>query len=155
MGWFDAVRTKFSEWGDALDKQFSQLNNAKFANAVTAAAVLVATADGNFSQDEMKKIAGVFKNSPQLKKFDATDLKAKLDAWVEKFEKAGVDFAAIEAYGAVAKLKGDAVGGPALIRYAVMIGGSDGNFDEKEKAIVKQMAKELGLNPGDISSELA
>ncbi len=54
-----------------------------------------------------------------------------------------------EALKAVGKLKSNEEGARLLVRVCCAIGLADGDFDDSEKAMIKDICVELGLNPSE------
>jgi tellurite resistance protein TerB len=132
----------------ALEGGVSRFNNRKFMQGAVAFGVMISAADGNISSEEKKKLYGVFNNLDALKAFKWDSVQPLFDELARKYEfDADIGFA--EAMKYVAALKGDEASARQLIRIGVMVGGSDGNFDEDEKNVVRKACRELGLNPAD------
>lgn len=144
----------FMDWikstSQGLKESVARFKNDSFAEAVTAACAMVAAADGNISSEEKQKMAGFIGRSDELKVFDMNDLIKRFQKYVDGFQ-FDHTIGKAEALKAVGKLKSNAEAGKLLIRVACAIGSADGNFDDKEKAVVKEMVQELGLSLADFA----
>jgi len=141
---------KLKEWKEAGEKSIARFNNSTFATAAMSVCALVAAADGQVSAEEKTKTAKAIANTDQLKPFNATDLQTKFKEAIGKLE-ADIDFGKVELLSNIAKCKGDPDEATQLARLGIIIGGADGNFDEKEKAVMKEIVKELKLDPAEFN----
>ena len=93
-------------------------------------------------------MAGFIRNSEELKHFAMPDVIAVFEKVVGNFEfDAGIG--KVEALKVVGRLRGNEEQARVMVRVACVIGASDGDFDEKEQAVVREICAELGLNPAD------
>lgn len=147
----------FTEWfkknvndaREALSTEITKFKSRDFLEAVVAGCALVAYADGNVSSQEKQKMMGYLRASEQLKVYDQNDVIKLFQKYVEKFE-----FDSTIGTGEVMQAVGKFRGKPQaqlIIRVCCAIGGADGDFDAQERAAVRKMASELGLNPADFS----
>jgi tellurite resistance protein TerB len=129
-----------------LEATVARFNNKVFLNAVVAACARVAAADGNISTEEKQKMLGFIQISPALKVFSTADV---LSAWNDNIT--FFDFDATightESNKVIAQLKGNTEACETLVQVCCVIGASDGDFDDQEKAVVREIANLLGLSP--------
>lgn len=112
-----------------------QVRDQKTLDMVTAMAVLVSRADGQISKDEVDKLTLICeRNMPH---FSRDAVRQSFSANMAKSD----DKLMAQLAGAETKIA------DLLIRAGVAIGGSDGDFDEKEKAVVRKVADALWLDP--------
>ncbi|WP_159565409.1 tellurite resistance TerB family protein [Budvicia diplopodorum] len=133
---------------DTLNKEIGKFKNRTFMEATVAGCALVAAADGNVSGEEKQKMAAFIKNSEELKVFDMPDVIAFFNKTISSFE-FDHSIGEAEALKTVGKLRSNVDAARLMIRVCIAIGASDGNFDESEQKVVRQMAKELNLDPSD------
>ncbi|MGE1154091.1 tellurite resistance TerB family protein [Pseudomonas sp. ICMP 460] len=133
---------------EKLTTEVAKFKNREFMEAVANSCAMVAAADGEVSSAEKTKMAGFISNSPELKVFNLTDVINVFNDACAKFE---FDFqiGQAEALKNISKIKGKDGAGRLLVRVACAIGASDGNFDDKEKAVCRLICLELGLPPAD------
>lgn len=149
MSFTDWLKKNVTEARETLNTEITKFKSKDLLEAVLAGCALVAYADGNVSSEEKQKMMGFLKTSDQLKVFDSGDVIKIFQKYVEKFEfdnTIGVG----EVMQAVGKFRGKPQA-QLVVRVCCAIGAADGDFDEKEKAVVRRMCSELGLNPSDFS----
>jgi len=146
MSFWNNLKEKAASLNASLQTSIAQFKNAEFANSCMAMCALIAAADGNISGSEKTKIATLIMNNESLKVFPTSELKEKFDFFCNKLT-ADFDFGRIEAIQAIAKLKNKPDQARAVVQIGIVIGGSDGNFDAAEKAVVKDACRALGLAP--------
>lgn len=131
-----------------LAAEASKFKNRSFMEAVVNGCALVAAADGNIDSSEKQKMAGFIGRAEELKHFDMSQV-------IEVFQKTASDFEFDHAIGkasalkTIGKIKGNEEQAKLLVRVICAIGAADGDFDDQEKAMVREIAKELGLDPAD------
>ncbi|PTX52574.1 tellurite resistance protein TerB [Gemmobacter caeni] len=142
------LKDKGNEARARLTAEVSKFRNRTFMEATVASCALVAAADGTISAQEKQKMAGFMRNSDELKHFDMPDVIAFFEKVVGNFDfDAAIGKA--EALKVIGRLRGNEEQARVMVRVACAIGASDGDFDEAEKAVVRTICKELGLNPTD------
>ncbi|MBF0371805.1 MAG: tellurite resistance TerB family protein [Alphaproteobacteria bacterium] len=149
MSFTDWLTKNVTEARDALNVEITKFKSKDLLEAVIAGCALVAYADGNVSAEEKQKMMGYLKNSDQLKFFDSGEVIRIFQKYVGKFE-----FDASIGTGEVMQVVGKFRGKPQaqlVVRVCCAIGAADGDFDAKEKAVVRRMCSELGLNPSDFN----
>ena len=125
----------------------SKFKNRTFMEAVVAGCALVAAADGEITSDEKQKMAGFIQRADELKHFEMTEVIAQFNKVAGDFEfDAGIGKSS--ALQTIGKLKGDGEK-EMLVRVVCAIGAADGNFDDDEKAIVREICQKLDLSPAD------
>lgn len=149
MGFWDDVKNKAGALSDGLKTKVDQFKNAEFAAAAMATCAMVAAADGTIDAAERKKVAGFIMSSDLLKSFDVADLQTKFNYYCDKLQ-ADYDFGKIEAIQVVGKLKNKPEQARAVLQVGIVIGGSDGNFDEKEKAAVRELCFAVAIDPKEL-----
>lgn len=145
MGFFDTLRQKASETMSTLKTKTAQFKNATFRDATMGICALVATADGNVDDSEKQAIGSLITSLEALKVFPPADLIAKFNEYCEAINKDKV-FGPITVSAVVAKIKGKGEQPDVALQVALAIANADGNFDDKEKARVKEICRTLGLD---------
>lgn len=143
---------KFTSWvkdtATSLKNEVTRYKNKTFLEATVAGCVLVASADGHISAEEKQKMIGFMKLSDALKVFDTEDVIALFNKYADTVE-FDMHIGKGECLKVIAKIKKDESASRLLIRVCCAIGAADGNFDDNEKAVVREICAELGLNPAD------
>lgn len=144
----DWLKGRFNEVSNSLKTEVTRVRNRTFLEAVVSGCVLVAYADGIVKPEEKQKMMGFLQNSDVLSVFDVTEV-------IKTFEKVAKQFEFDAAIGeatalqTIGKLKNKESESRLMVRVCCAIGASDGDFDDSEKAMVRKICHELGLNPKD------
>lgn len=131
-----------------LTAEASKFKNRAFMEAVVNGCALVAAADGAIDSSEKQKMAGFIERADELKHFEMRQV-------IEVFQKAANDFEFDHGIGKasalkmIGKIKGNEEQSRLLVRVVCAIGAADGDFDADEKAMVAEIARELGLDPSE------
>lgn len=131
-----------------VGEMVKRFKNKEFMDAIVAGCALVAAADGHIDASEKQKMAGFIRRSEELKVFDMNTVIKRFNEFAEGFEFDHI-IGKGEALRAVGKIKKNEQAARLLIRVCCAIGAADGNFDDDEKAVVREICGELSLNPAD------
>jgi len=142
------LKQRYAEVTANLKTEVSKIKNKTFLESVVAGCTLVAHADGVVRPEEKQKMMGFLRNSDVLSVFDAQDIIAIFDKYSKQFE-FDHQIGQASALQVVAKLKGKDSESRLMVRVCCAIGAADGNFDDQEKAVVRAICNELGLNAKD------
>ena len=137
MGFLEHLKTKRS-----------QLKSKEFAHASMAICALIAAADGSIDVVEQQKTTELITSNEVLCIFDPRDLKRIFDKYADKL-RADYRLGKVEALQAIGKLRGKPDEARATIQIGIIIGSADGNFDDHERATVREAGAAVGLDPGD------
>ena len=149
MSFTDWLKKNVTDARDALSAEITRFKSKDMLEAVVAGCAMVAYADGNISSEEKQKMMGYLKRSDQLKVFNQNEVIKLFQKYVEKFEFDSA-IGTGEVMEALHKFKGKPQA-QLLVRICCAIGASDGDFDQNERAIVRRMCSELGLNAADFN----
>jgi tellurite resistance protein TerB len=131
-----------------LKNDVLKFKNKKFLNAATAGSALIAMADGDLSKEEKQKMIKMIENNDALSVFKVAEVIGAFSGFIDQFE-FDQDVGASNAYKALNLLKGDDTACRTVMRLILAIAAADGVFDDKEKAVARKIAIELGLNAAD------
>ena len=148
MAFFDQLKTRTQEMSSQLKTKAGQFKNKEFANGSMAMCALVAAADGSIDASERQKTAGLIMSNDVLSIFPPNELREKFDFYCDKLTR-DYDFGKVEAIATIAKLKSKQDQARAVIQIGIIIGGSDGNFDDNEKKAVKEACFAVGISPSE------
>ncbi|WP_085918274.1 tellurite resistance TerB family protein [Halomonas sp. CSM-2] len=143
LNWLKENITKARE---NLAVEVAKFKNRDFMEAVVSGCALVAAADGTVDASEKQKMAAFLERSDELKHFDIRQV-------IEVFNKAVGDFefdheiGKANALQTVGKVRGKEDQARVIVRVVCAIGAADGDFDDNEKAMVRDITRELGLKP--------
>jgi tellurite resistance protein TerB len=142
------LKQRYSEVTANLKTEVIKFKNKSFLEAVVAGCALVAHADGVVRPEEKQKMMGFLRTSEVLSAFSVEEVIAIFDKYSKQFE-FDHQIGQASALQVVAKLKGKDAEARLMVRVCCAIGAADGNFDDGEKAVVRKICAELGLNSKD------
>lgn len=145
---------KFQSWlsntGSNLKDQVKKYKNKDLMDAIVAGCAVVSVADGSVSAEEKQKMAGFLGRSEDLKVFNMTEVIDRFNHFA-----GNMDFDVMvgkqEALRAIAKFKGKPEIGRVIVGVCCAVAASDNDFDEKEKAVVRDICNVLDLNPSEFN----
>ncbi len=144
----DKFATWVKETTNTLKTEVVKFKNKDFLAATVASCALVAAADGNISSEEKQKMIGFMKHSDVLSVFDTSEVIALFEKYSGNFSFDPV-IGKGECLQVISRLKKRPDEARLVIRVCCAIGAADGNFDDDEKAVVREICAELGQNPAD------
>ncbi len=147
MGFFDDLKSKATQIQSSMTQEMSRFKNKNLMEAVLAGCVLVSAADGTGSKEEKEKMLGFVRNSEALKSFDQS---AVIDTFQKHMGKVEFDYTMgkIELLKVIGKIKSPDEA-RLLVRVCCVIGSADGDFDNDERKVVREICQDLGLNPAE------
>jgi tellurite resistance protein TerB len=146
MALWDQLKDRVRDMSANTKTQVGKFKNKDFAKASMAMCALIAAADGTIDDAERAKVTGLIANNEALSVFPANELTQKFDFYASKLQ-TNFDFGKLEATQTIAKLKTKPDQARAVIQIGIIIGGADGNFDDNEKAVVREACHSLGISP--------
>lgn len=122
--------------------------NKDFMHAVAAGCAIVARADGSVDDKEKQEMAKFIEAYDALSVFKINDIIQAFNDYLEQysFSEAIGEAKTLEAIG---KFRGKEQPARLLVRICIAIGASDGDFDDAEKKVVRNICNELGLSPAE------
>ena len=127
--------------GDTL---FGRIKDRATFRRTVYACYLIGRADGNFDASERQAIGALIQQKlPQFKLEDIMKEIEGADAKLAFDETMGTQ----ELMAEIGKATGDAA--ELIVQAACYIGAADGEFDDAEKAIARQIAERMNLAPGN------
>jgi tellurite resistance protein TerB len=139
---------KYEEVSKGLKTEVTKIKNKQFLEAVLAGVVAVSYADGTVSSEEKNKMMGFLRSNDVLSVFDSAKVIELFNKYMSKYE-FDTSIGEMEALAVVAKIKPKEAEARLLVRVCCAIGAADGDFDDSEKAVVRKICSELGLNPAE------
>jgi tellurite resistance protein TerB len=146
MGVFDDVNKWAKTQASSLSDAVKKFKNKKFMEATVAGCAMVAFSDGTVKPEEKAKMAAFIKRNEALNVFEMPEVITAFEKYVQGFE-FDLQIGKGEALNAIGKIKKNSDEAKLLIRVCCAIGTSDGDFDDSEKAAVREICRELELNP--------
>ena len=133
---------------DELTTRVSKFKNKKFMEGTVATCAYVAMASGGVSAEEKQKMVGFIKNSPELKVFNTEEIITVFNTLAANFE-FDQDIGKGEAMKLITRMRDETDAAQLMLRVAIAIGKSDGDFDAAERACAKEICVALNLTPAD------
>lgn len=121
-----------------------RIEKKNLMEAVIAAAVLVAAADGDISPKEIDSMEALVKANPSLQHFGS-----EIDATLTKYKNlvaAGPRMAKLQLMREVADVSGVRAEAEEVLVTAITIAEASGDIDAKEKVALEAIAKALNLS---------
>ena len=141
---FGSLKSMLDDARAKGDTLFGRIKDRATFRRTVYACYLIGRADGNFEAAERQAIGALiqqklpqFKLADIMKEIEAADAKLGFDATM------GTQ----ELMAEIGKATGDSA--ELVIQAACFIGAADGEFDDAEKLVARQMAERMGLNPGN------
>lgn len=123
---------------------FNRIKDRTAFSRVVWACFLIGRADDNFDAQEKEATAKLIRE--KLPQYTIDDI-LEVIASAEKKIDFDANFGVMEIMDEVGKARGEAA--EAIIRAACYIGAADGDFDDTEKGIVRQLCSRMELNPAN------
>lgn len=139
---------RFKTFGADLVDQVKKFANKDFMEAACATSTLIAAADGSIDPEEKMKTLEYMKMNDSLKVFSQADVIKSFNEYTDLYAfDAGMG--KDKCFATISKIKNNPDAARACLRLGCVIGAADGDFDNDEKAMVRQIAGILGLNAND------
>ncbi|MEV0663151.1 tellurite resistance TerB family protein [Actinomadura luteofluorescens] len=148
MPFWDKLRASTQSMQTQLLSKKNELTSGAFRDASMAMCALVAAADGSVDPSERQRTASLIASNEVLQNFPADDLQRRFNDYVAKLT-ADFDFGKVAVLQDIGKTKKKPAEGRAVIQIGIVIGGADGHFDDREKAVVREACFAVGLDPAE------
>ncbi|GGV56029.1 tellurium resistance protein [Streptomyces longisporoflavus] len=146
MALWDRVKESASTMQTQLMAKKNDLKSGAFRDSSMAMCALVAAADGTIDPSERQRVAQLIATNEVLQNFPADELRRRFDTYVDKLT-ADFAFGKVSVLQEVAKAKKKPAEARAVIQIGIVIGGADGDFDQTERAVVREACFALDLPP--------
>ncbi len=148
MSLFEKLKDAINQGREELATQVGRFKNKKFMEGTVAVCACISMASNDASDEEQKKMLSFIENSQELKIFNSFEI-------IEFFNKLSSGFSLDkdigkgEAMKYISRLKDQPDAAQLAVRVGIAVAKSDGNFDESEKEMVREICVVLGFHPGD------
>lgn len=140
---FDAFKKLISDVAGEAETLFARVTDKRTFMRVVYAAYLIARADGDFDSSEKSALAKLIdRDFPQFSINDILSALDEAESRVAFDENMGV----MEILSEIGKATGESA--DLIMRTSCYIGAADGNFDDDEKAVARQICERLNISPG-------
>ncbi|HAT8542851.1 tellurite resistance TerB family protein [Vibrio vulnificus] len=135
----------FKKKAKAAQVTLHKVENRDLMEAIVAAAVLVANADGECSAKELDKLDNIISANDNLMHF-GSEIGRTIDKYAAMYE-AGARLAKMKLMKEIRDVDSDEEQKEEAFIIAIEIADADGEIDEAELAVLREIGKALGLNP--------
>ena len=102
--------------------------------------------DGSVDPSETAKVAQLIANNEVLQNFDKDDLQRRFHTNLNQLS-SDFQLGKVQVMQEIGKARKKPDEARAVIQIGIVIGGADGNFDQTERAVVREACFALGLAP--------
>ncbi|GAA1199901.1 tellurite resistance TerB family protein [Streptomyces hebeiensis] len=148
MALWDRIKDSAASMQTQLNAKKNDLKSGAFRDASMAMCALVAAADGSIDASERQRVAGLIMSNDVLQNFPAEDLQARFNDYCQKLT-ADFDFGKVGVLQTIGKVAKKPTEARAVIQIGIVIGGADGDFDEQERAVVREACFAVGISPSE------
>jgi len=141
-------KQKLNSMRQGLQDQVTKFKNKDFMDAVVAGCAIVASADGQIGAAEKQKMIGYINHNAELKVFETPKVIERFNFFTGNFEFDAM-IGKAEAMKAILKFKDKPDVARVIVSVCCAIGSADGDFDESEKEVVREICRALNLSPSD------
>lgn len=130
--------------GRAAKMEMKKMGNRDLMQALAAAAILVAGADGELEASELEKVGQVMKANPNL-----ADFGGEIDKTLADFKaQLTVSFRTLKLYAMkeISEVKHSPEEAAQVLIGAITISEADGEIEDKEKKVLQEIANALNLS---------
>jgi tellurite resistance protein TerB len=145
---WNRFRSAAQDMQNQLVSKKNELQSGAFRDASMAICALVAAADGSIDESERQKVSGLITTNEALTNFPPESLRSTFEAHCAKLS-ADYQLGKVELVKVIGKTAKKPAEARAVIQIGIIIGGADGHFDDKEKAVVRECCHAVGINPAE------
>ncbi|MCK9925290.1 TerB family tellurite resistance protein [Frankia sp. AgPm24] len=127
-----------------------ELRTLAFRDAAVAICALVTVADGRIDPTEREGVRAYAATDPVLSQFPEQETITLFEGHLDRLEH-DLEAGRAVALAEIAKVRGRAAQASAVIRFGQVIGLVDGEFVASERAVVREAALVLGLDPAEFA----
>lgn len=148
MSFFQKIKNAVNAGREELSTQVGRFKNKKFMEGTVAVCACISMASNGASSEEKQKMLSFINQSPELKVFDTKDIIDFFNKLAEGFS-FDADIGKGEAMKFIVRLKDQPDAAQLALRVGIAVAKSDGDFDNKEKEIAREICVALGFSPAD------
>lgn len=146
MALWDRVKESASTMQTQLMAKKNELTSGAFRDASMAMCALVAAADGTIDPVERQRVAQLIAGNDVLRNFPPEDLRRRFEDNLAKLT-ADFQLGKVSVLQEIGKAKKKPAEARAVIQIGIVIGGADGDFDQTERAAVREACYALDVPP--------
>lgn len=131
----------------AAKANLKKIENKDLMEAIVASCILIAYADGECEESELKSMEGLISSNEQLKDF-GSDLTTTINKY-HGIMQAGPRVGKMKLMREIEDIRGDAQQKEEVFLTAVTIAEADGQIEDKEMVVLKELGGKLGISLKD------
>lgn len=147
MRFLDKVVGAAKDTIKAAEGAINKLMDASLIEATGAALARVTWANGEVKQEEEDAVVETIQNNDKIKDY-APEIVMSFEKHLNALNTTGM-LGRVQANQAIQKIKGKKDAAMLLMATCCDIGAADGDFDDDEKKVVKEMCGLVGVNAAD------
>ncbi|MGW6204429.1 tellurite resistance TerB family protein [Streptomyces sp. NPDC055089] len=148
MALWDRIKESASTMQTQLNAKKNDLKSGGFRDASMAMCALVAAADGSIDPAERQRVASLITGNGVLQNFPPDDLQRRFNDNCQQLT-SDFDFGKVGMLQTIGKVAKKPTEARAVIQIGIVIGGADGNFDNTERAVVREACFAVGISPNE------
>lgn len=137
----------FSKKAGEAQAKLKKIENKDFMEAIVASCVLVAYADGDCEEAELKSLDELIRANENLKHF-STEITEATNRY-DQLMRAGPRVGKMKLLREIADVKASPLEKEEVFLTAITIAESDGEIEPQEVTVLKEIGQQLGLNLKD------
>lgn len=141
----------FKKKAGAANVELKKIENRDLMQAIVGVLVLVAYADGECSKDELNNAERLIRANDQLQHF-GSEITTTMGRYVEYME-ASPRLGELKIMREVSDIKANQADAEEVFVNAIAIAEAEGGVDDKERAMLVKIGRELGLRLQDFGLE--
>lgn len=126
----------------------AKLENKDLMEAIVAASVLVAAADGDLEASELDKVDKLLKTNKQLNHFGA-EITSTLNGFKEQFTEGGFRIIRQNAFRELEDIKHNPRDAETVVNIILTVAEADGEIEDAEMKVLEDIAGRLGVRIKD------
>lgn len=141
----------FSKKGATVKQEMAKVENRDLMEAIVAGSLLIAYADGECEEEELKKMEQVISALPELKHFgsEVSDTIGRFHSILES----GFRIGKLKVLKELEDIKGSEADRQLVFNVMLTIAEADGEVEPQEVAVLKEVGQRLGINLRDYGIE--
>ncbi|WP_064702640.1 tellurite resistance TerB family protein [Halomonas caseinilytica] len=128
-------------------QNLKNVENRDLMEAIVGGCLLIAAADGEIEQEETDKLDQLLRSNQRLQGFGG-EITQTIQRFRDQLE-AGFQVGRLQILREIGDIASDREHAEEVLVNMITIAGSDGEFEDEEVVVIKEVAGKLGLNPTD------
>lgn len=148
MSFFNKIKDAINSGREELTSQVGRFKNRKFMEGTVAVCAYISMASSGASSEEKQKMIAFIQQSPELKVFDTKEIITFFNSVADSFA-FDSDIGKGEAMKFIMRLKDQPEAAQLALRVGIAVAKSDGDFDNAEKEVAREICSAFGFTPSD------